>query len=165
MVLLILTKYILLNYIINRIGKKVSKNTGKKLNKKTRQSSKTYISDFKHECGKMFLMKFCQHGSNFRQKLSFQTKSFWSIRSGKVRKNPPPPLSLSHPLSKDEGLKDIGHIMSIGNLILDVKIVTVSYLMHCDSLLQNVKDSIKKCYSYFITKCDRSLLQNASALL
>ena len=59
MVLLILTKYILLNYIINRIGKKVSKNTGKKLNKKTRQSSKTYISDFKHECGKMFLMKFC----------------------------------------------------------------------------------------------------------
>ena len=86
---------------------------------------------------------------------------------GKWEKSPPPPPPppLSHPLSKDEGLKDIGHIMSIGNLILDVKIVTVSYLMHCDSLLQNVKDSIKKCYSYFITKCDRSLLQNASALL
>ena len=39
------------------------------------------------------------------------------------------------------------------------------YLMHCDSLLQNVKDIITKCDGYFITKCDRGLLQNTSAFL
>ena len=31
-----------------------------------------------------------------------------------------------------------------------------------DSLLQNATDIIIKCDSYFIKKCDRSLLQNAS---
>ena len=76
--------------------------------------------------------------------------------------NIPPPFS---PLSKDEGLRDIGHSMSIGNLILSVNIVTVSYLIHYDSLLQNATDVITKCGSYFITKCDRSLLQNASGSL
>ena len=55
--------------------------------------------------------------------------------------------------------------MSIGNLILSVNIVTVSYLIHYDSLLQNATDVITKCGSYFITKCDRSLLQNASGSL
>ena len=34
-----------------------------------------------------------------------------------------------------------------------------------DSLLQNVTDIVKKCDNYFITKCDRSLLQNASGFL
>ena len=48
-----------------------------------------------------------------------------------------------------------------GNLILGVNSVTVSYLMHYDSLLQNATDIITKCDSYFITKCNRSLLQNA----
>ena len=37
----------------------------------------------------------------------------------------------------------------------------VSYLIHCDSLLQNATD-IAKCDSYFITKCDKRLLQNTS---
>ena len=44
--------------MINRIGKKLAKIAAKSL-KKTRQSSKTDISDFKLECGKMFLIKFC----------------------------------------------------------------------------------------------------------
>ena len=60
----------------------------------------------------------------------------------------------SPPLSKDEGLRDIGHSMSIGNLILDVKWVTFSYLIHYDCLLQYATDIITKCDSYFITKCD-----------
>ena len=42
------------------------------------------------------------------------------------------------PLSKEEGLRGIGHIMSIGNLILGVSSVAVSYLIRYDSLLQNV---------------------------
>ena len=41
----------------------------------------------------------------------------------------------------------------------------VSYLIHNDSLLQNATDIITKCDSYFITKCDRSLLQIASVIL
>ena len=54
------------------------------------------------------------------------------MRSGKVTEIQP----FSHPLSKDEGLRVIGHMMSIGNLILGVS-VTVSYLIHYVSLLQN----------------------------
>ena len=38
-------------------------------------------------------------------------------------------------------------------------------MTHYDSLLQNATDIITKCNSYFITKCDRSLLQNASGFL
>ena len=38
----------------------------------------------------------------------------------------------------------------------------VSYLINYDTLLQNATDIITKCDSYFITKYDRSLLQNAS---
>ena len=68
-------------------------------------------------------------------------------------------------LSKDEGLKDIGHNMNIWNLILVVNSVTVSYLICYNSLLQNATDVITKCDSYFITKCDRSLLENASGFL
>ena len=57
----------------------------------------------------------------------------------------------SPPLSKGEGLRDIGHSMSIVvNLILGVNSVTVSYLTHYDSLLQNATDI---------------LLQNATAIL
>ena len=40
-------------------------------------------------------------------------------------------------LSKDEGLRHIGHSISIGNLILGFNSVTVSYLIHCGILLQN----------------------------
>ena len=68
-----------------------------------------------------------------------------------------------------EELKDIGNSMSIGNLILGVNSVTVSYLIRYDSLLQNATDVITKCDS-FITKCDsyykmRQLIQNATILL
>ena len=80
---------------------------------------------------------------------------------GEWQKYTPP----SPPLSKDEGLKNIGHSMSIRNLIFGVNSVTVSYLIRYDSLLQNATDVITKCDSYFITKCDRSLLQNATVLL
>ena len=95
------------------------------------------------------------------QILGDNSKRFWSIPSGRVTKIHPP----SPPLSKDEGLKNIGYSMSTRNLILDVNSVTVSYLIHYDSLLQNAIDIITKCDSYFITKCDRSLLQNASGVL
>ena len=88
-------------------------------------------------------------------------KPFWSMLSGGMTEIPPP----SPPLSKDEGLRDIEHIMSIGNLILGVNSVTVSYLIHYDSLLQNATDIITKCDSYFITKCDKSLLRNLSGFL
>ena len=71
----------------------------------------------------------------------------------------------SLPLSKDEGMNDIGHSMNIRNLILGVNSVTVSYFIRYESLLQNMKDIITKCNSYFITKCKRSLLQNASGFL
>ena len=40
-------------------------------------------------------------------------------------------------LSKDEGLREIGHRIIIGNLIWGVNSVTVSKLIHYDSLLQN----------------------------
>ena len=73
--------------------------------------------------------------------------------------------SPSPPLPKDEGISDIGHCSSIGNLVLGVNSVTVLYLIHYDSLLQNATDIITQCESYFITKRERSLLQNASSFL
>ena len=36
-----------------------------------------------------------------------------------------------------------------------------SYLVHYDTSLQNTTDIITKSDSYFIIKCDKSLLQNA----
>ena len=41
----------------------------------------------------------------------------------------------------------------------------VSYLVHVNSLLQNATDIIAKWDRYFITKCDKSLLQNALVFL
>ena len=79
----------------------------------------------------------------------------------RVKKKFPP----SHPLSKDEGLRDIEHSISIKNLVLCVNSVTFSYLIYYDSLSQNATDTIIKSDSYFITKCDRSLLQNESGFL
>ena len=81
--------------------------------------------------------------------------------SGRVAKIPSP----FPQLSKDEGLRDLGHIISIGNLILGVNSVAVSYFIRYDSLFQNATDIITKCDSKFITKCDRSLSQNASGFL
>ena len=36
-----------------------------------------------------------------------------------------------------------------------------TFMTPYDTLLQNATDIIIKCDSYFITKCDKSLLQNA----
>ena len=55
--------------------------------------------------------------------------------------------------------------MSIRNLIFGVSSVTVSDLIRYDSLLQNATDVITKCDSYFVTKHDRSVLQNLSGFL
>ena len=52
--------------------------------------------------------------------------------------------------------------MSIRNIIFGVNSVTVSYLIRYDSLLQNATDVITKCDNYFITKCDRNILQNGT---
>ena len=102
-------------------------------------------------------MKFCQHSSNFRQKF----EAVLEYLSQRVTKIPPS----SPAQSKDKGLMDNRHIMSIGNLILGANSVTVSYLFHYGSLLQNATDIITKCDSYFIIKCVRSLLQNVSGFL
>ena len=69
---------------------------------------------------------------------------------GEWQKYTPP----SPPLSEDEGLKKIGHSMSIRDLIFGVNSVTVSDLTRCDSLLQDATDVITKCVRFFITKCD-----------
>ena len=100
-------------------------------------------------------MKFCYHGSNFRQK--FQAVLGYAFRESDTR--------LSPPLFKNEGLRGIGYSASIGNLILAVKSVTISYLIHYENLLQNATDIITNSGSYFITKFDRSLFKNASAFL
>ena len=44
--------------------------------KKTKQSSKTDISDFKLECVKTFLMKFCLDGSNFNYKIPSRSRVY-----------------------------------------------------------------------------------------
>ena len=68
-------------------------------------------------------------------------------------------------MSKDEGLKNISHSMSIRNLIFGVNSVTVLDLIYYDSILQNAIDVITKCDSYFTAKRDTSLLQNAPGFL
>ena len=45
------------DYLIKKIKKRVSKNNSKKFKK--RHPSKIDILDFKLDCAKMFLMKFC----------------------------------------------------------------------------------------------------------
>ena len=69
---------------------------------------------------------------------------------------------LSSPLSKEKGLRDIGHIMSIRNLILGFNSVTASYLIRYDSFhkmgqlfyYKMRQRFIIKCVRFFITKCD-----------
>ena len=63
-----------------------------------------------------------------------------------------------HERVKREGLKNIKH--SIGMVLrhkliqfLESAVLTVSYLVHYDTLLQNVKYIITKCDGHFITKC------------
>ena len=43
--------------------------------------------------------------------------------------------------------------------------VMILYLVYYDTSLQNETDIITKCDSYFITKCDKSLLQSALGFL
>ena len=108
----------------------------------------------------------CQNVSNKVLSAWFKFQAKIQIRSGVcVQGEWQKYTHLSPPFSKDERLKDIGHSMSIGNLILGVTSVTVSCLIRYDSLLQNATDIITKCDSYFITKWNRSLLQNAPGFL
>ena len=108
----------------------------------------------------------CQNVSNEVLSAWFKFQAKIQIRSGVcVQGEWQKYTRLSPPFSKDERLKDIGHSMSIGNLILGVTSVTVSCLIRYDSLLQNATDIITKCDSYFITKWNRSLLQNAPGFL
>ena len=140
------------NYLINRIQKKeLAKITAK--NKK----NMTIVKDWYFR----FQTWLCQSFEVLLAWFKFQAKipgRSGVCVQGEWQKYTPP----SPPLSKDEGLKNIGHSMSIRNLIFGVNSVTVSYLIHYDSLLQNATNIITKCDSYFIRKCDRSLLQNAS---
>ena len=74
--------------------------------------------------------------------------------------------SVVRPPSNGEELTDIQHSMSV---VLNTRfhiwfIVTVYYKMR-QILLQNATDIITKWDSYFIAKCDRSLLQNTSGFL
>ena len=163
--------YFVLNTWLIEYQKKLSKLTAKSFLKKTWQLSKTYISkwvcqNFSNEVLLYFSNDVLLNFSNDVLLAWFKFKAKTPSRSGVCTQGewqkytPPSPL-----LSKDEGLRDIGHSMSIENLILGVNSVTVSYLIHYHSLLQNATDIITKYDSYFITKCDRSLLQNASGFL
>ena len=55
--------------------------------------------------------------------------------------------------------------MGTGSLIWDFNSATVSYLIRNDSVSQNATDIITNTTALFITKCNRSLLQNASGFL
>ena len=44
-------------------------------------------------------------------------------------------------------------------------VVLISYLAHYNTSLQNATDIVTKCGSYFITKWDKSLIQNGSGFL
>ena len=85
------------------------------------------------------------------------SKQIWNILSeGATKILPPSPL-----LSKDEELRDIDHIMKIGNLILCVSSVSfhIWFIMTVYYKMRQI------CDSYFTTKCDRRLLQNTSGFL
>ena len=77
-----------------------------------------------------------------------------------------PLLSCESPVSVKENpdRKKKKKSISLANLILGVNDVMVSYLIYCDSLLQNTTDIIIIYGSYFITKCDKLLLQNVTVI-
>ena len=105
---------------------------------------------------------FCQNevlSAWFKFQVKIPTCS--GVRRESDKNTPVPPT----PLSKDEGLKDIRHSMSIRNQFLVVNSVTVSYLTRYDSLLQNGTDIITKCDSYFITKCVRFFITKCDSLI
>ena len=90
----------------------------------------------------------------FKFKTKISSCSGLCVQGEWQRHTPSSPL-----LSKDEGLKDIGHSMNIGKLILGVNSVTVSYLIRYDSLLQNATDIITKCDRFVITNCDSFIIK------
>ena len=62
--------------------------------------------------------------------------------------------------------KDIGKWNNeIINCFWESAVVAVSYLVHYNTLLQHTTDTITKCDSYFITTCDKILLQEALDIL
>ena len=69
-----------------------------------------------------------------------------------------------HPTSKDERPRSIGNNMSMVIKVFESAVVSVSYLVHYDILLQNATD-ITKRNNYFIAKCDETLSQNVSGYL
>ena len=93
-----------------------------------------------------------------RCQISSQNSSHWSFYLGRAAE--------VHLLSKDEGPRDIWHNM---NMEVNTRkfnffeslVVLILHLIHSDTPWQNAADIITQCDSYFKTKCDRSLLQNA----
>ena len=79
---------------------------------------------------------------------------------GEWQKYTPP----STPLSKDEGLKNTGHSMSIRNPIFGVSRVTVSYFIRYDSLLQNATGILLQNATVLLQNVT-VLLQNPTILL
>ena len=81
-----------------------------------------------------------------------------------------------HDLLKDEEPRDIANTLSMvletRNLILGVKVLAVSYLVHYDNSLQNLRDIITKWTSILlqdatkvIRKCVSHFIKNATVLL
>ena len=70
------------------------------------------------------------------------------------------------PFNNNKGIRDIGLGTKQRKIcFLELTVVTVSYFVHYDTFLQNVTYIIAKSDSYFITKCDKDLSQNASRFL
>ena len=88
------------------------------------------------------------------------SKWFWSVHSEIVTK-----IHTFLPFPKGEGLTNIEHNMSMGNLIWDVDSVTVSYLIYNDSPLQNATDIVSKCDSILLQNELVFILQNVTVLL
>ena len=88
------------------------------------------------------------------------SKRFWSVHSEIVTK-----IHTFLPFPKGEGLTNIEHNMSMGNLIWDVDSVTVSYLIYNDSPLQNATDIVSKCDSILLQNELVFILQNVTVLL
>ena len=91
--------------------------------------------------------------ASFKLQTKIPSRSGVYVQGEWQKDTPPTPL-----LSKEKRVKNIQYNMSIRNLIFCINSVTVSYLIRSDSLLKNATEVIKKCESYFITKCNRSLL-------
>ena len=76
---------------------------------------------------------------------------------------------VKHNLSTGEGLKDIGNTTSMTldtskSIFLERILIAVLYLVHYDTLLQNLTNIVKKFDSYLIVKCNESLLQHGSGI-